>query len=500
MLTHMDLTNCVQLYQLGSLHNCRYLIDASRNIIMKEFEALMSSGDLVSLGIVELSSLIMDNQLNVSKEEEICQLILKWVDHDADERKPYLEHLFKHIRLPLLSPDYVQFLQENVVIRQDDTCCRMIKNFISSLPIEIGDSMRRHGMFRAPLFVFVSGGLDKSSRSFGCFNPVTKNNYWGAEMHSKFDFKYKIDYHRITAGGRDGGTIYVSGGIFFEDHITYHSSRALSDVGEFSLLCRAWNRVAPMREPRCAHAFISFKTHLYAIGGKTFFPIGPPLDSVERYNIEDDQWESMSQMPIDLYHHRACVHGNNIFVFGGISKSDLCQEYEVREGYAEGEMITNICMSFTPDHDTWCILSSSMRVPRCEMGAALLDGSLYIIGGSDGQSLLNSVEVYNFSTSRWSQGTSFPDNRKCVAAGTLNGNIYMCGGVRHVISRRDPEQQQRMMEVKDLWKLRKDTGNWEQEARHIQFANVHACTTAIINTQSLIESDFVSSMTRFTKK
>ena len=47
---------------------------------------------------------------------------------------------------------------------------------------------------------------------------------------------------------------------------------------------------------------------------------------------------------------------------------------------------------YNPTTDTWCKVSP-MLTPRRGLGAAILDGILYVVGGSDGIAAVNQVNL-----------------------------------------------------------------------------------------------------------
>ena len=47
---------------------------------------------------------------------------------------------------------------------------------------------------------------------------------------------------------------------------------------------------------------------------------------------------------------------------------------------------------YNPTSNTWCEVSP-MLTPRRGLGAAILDGILYVVGGSDGIAALNQVLI-----------------------------------------------------------------------------------------------------------
>ena len=60
-----------------------------------------------------------------------------------------------------------------------------------------------------------------------------------------------------------------------------------------------------------------------------------------------------------------------------------------------------------------------MNHPRRYVAAAALGGLLYAVGGYDGVSVLDSVEVYNPELDQWKRVESMSNARRHVAVGVL---------------------------------------------------------------------------------
>jgi N-acetylneuraminic acid mutarotase len=69
-----------------------------------------------------------------------------------------------------------------------------------------------------------------------------------------------------------------------------------------------------------------------------------------------------------------------------------------------------------------------MTVARYWATAVGLNGRLYVMGGYDGIDVVNTVEVYDPATNRWSTVTGMPIARWSAGAGAINGKIYAAGG------------------------------------------------------------------------
>lgn len=85
-------------------------------------------------------------------------------------------------------------------------------------------------------------------------------------------------------------------------------------------------------------------------------------------------------------------------------------------------------LSYNPVTTEWEKLSQ-MKVPRSQMGIAILNGHLYAIGGiSKHAEVIKSVEKYNFEEDTWVEVASMKVARANPAVGAVDGKIYCIGG------------------------------------------------------------------------
>ena len=71
-----------------------------------------------------------------------------------------------------------------------------------------------------------------------------------------------------------------------------------------------------------------------------------------------------------------------------------------------------------------------MPTPRFGSSIAEVDGKLFVIGGSQSDDRLATVEVYDPATDSWTPRAEMPTARKNTAAAVVNGIIYVFGGTQ----------------------------------------------------------------------
>lgn len=98
------------------------------------FTEVVGTEEFLNLGMEQVSSLITSDKLTIPSEEKVnspapwssepilqtepglkhvCvsgkvfEAVIAWVNHDKDVRQEHLAHLMEHVRLPLLSREYL---------------------------------------------------------------------------------------------------------------------------------------------------------------------------------------------------------------------------------------------------------------------------------------------------------------------------------------------------------------------------------------------------------
>ena len=66
--------------------------------------------------------------------------------------------------------------------------------------------------------------------------------------------------------------------------------------------------------------------------------------------------------------------------------------------------------------------------PRSAAGVVQLFGKIYALGGHNGLSIFDSVELFDTQSGVWSETVPMLSKRCRLGVATLNGKIYACGG------------------------------------------------------------------------
>jgi N-acetylneuraminic acid mutarotase len=185
-----------------------------------------------------------------------------------------------------------------------------------------------------------------------------------------------------------------------------------------------WSAVSPMPTGRFNLASADLNGKIYAIGGSFTWT------TVEVYNPTTDTWATAAPLPTTRSGLGAAAVNGKIYAIGGID--------------INGQPQTTMEV-YDPTQDSWTsiiaiidrgleagplvVTYASLPTARSQLAVTVLNGKIYAMGGEDASGTnLNTVEVYDPSTNKWSAAAPLPTGASGLAATAVNGKIYAMGG------------------------------------------------------------------------
>ncbi|NWS13042.1 NS1BP protein, partial [Pachyramphus minor] len=170
------------------------------------------------------------------------------------------------------------------------------------------------------------------------------------------------------------GKLYIVGGSDPYGQKGLKNCDLLWDVGAW--LC--WCLVAGRHQS----AMCELGGFLYIIGGAESWNC---LNSVERYNPENNTWTLIAPMNVARRGAGVAVQEGKLFVGGGF----------------DGTHAVNCVEMYDPARNEWRMMGS-MTTARSNAGITTVGNTIYAVGGFDGNDFLNTLEVYNPESNEWS--------------------------------------------------------------------------------------------------
>ncbi len=219
------------------------------------------------------------------------------------------------------------------------------------------------------------------------------------------------------------GKIYAIGGA--------NNDTQLDVTEEYNPVTDTWTPKASMLTPRSGFAIAVYQNKIYCIGGMTGDSenyVSGVTGKTEVYDPATDRWETKAPMPTPRADLCASIVNGTIYCIGGK------QYWGVDESYQE----LNATEAYDPASNSWT-KKSPMSIPVLGCTSAVLDGKIYVIGGSrhfqSGWDLatVGSTQVYDPETDAWSTRASLPIAESYGAAEATSGvtaptRLYYVGG------------------------------------------------------------------------
>ncbi|XP_049611397.1 kelch repeat and BTB domain-containing protein 12-like isoform X1 [Syngnathus scovelli] len=488
MEARMDASNCVGLYHWARDLGATSLADCAFRYLCQHFTQVCEEEEVLDLDAQSLADLLASDDLNISQEEVVLELVLRWVAKrrgDSQSESQAVE-LLGRVRLELVDPVFLQKARRrNPVLLRDFECFRMFDTALQNSCQASAPPRQtlRYGM-ETTNFLICLGDVDKDgvpSRRGGradlnfCFAPQDRKTHYIPSP-----LKGSTGFRQISGGAvtRDN-TIVVA--VEAEDE---HRMKRVDLYRYNSAEESIWVELCSA-EHRDMYAFGLLGDAVYVIGGQMKVHHHYVItDSVMRWSLRrGGSWISFAPLPLPLACHSTVSLKDRLYVLGGWSPQSHPDE--------EPDKLNNRVFQFDPGKDRWkeC---ARMKYSRYRFGSAVLNGEIYILGGigCDGEDLgqsrrsLSSVEIYNPETDTWRLGPTLPTSllslrNNTTNAGVVQGKLYLCGyykgASRHEII------------TKEVLELDPAENVWAVVERHAAMHDSYdVCVVANLNPRDLI--------------
>jgi N-acetylneuraminic acid mutarotase len=213
------------------------------------------------------------------------------------------------------------------------------------------------------------------------------------------------------------GKMYVFGG-FFDTGV-----QALRASNVYDPDADTWTKIADLPRPITGGATAADGNTVWLAGGIAHDASGKlPQASVWKYDSIRDAWTAGPALPKALANAAMVRVGRKLRVFGGVDASgvDSADQYVLDLDLPQLGWRT----------------SAPLPVARHHLGATVVNGKVYAIGGQRGADpvagRVTDVDVYDWVTNRWTSAAPLPIARSHIGSSTfvgLGNKITVAGGV-----------------------------------------------------------------------
>jgi kelch-like protein 10 len=437
--------NCIGILRFASNYFCPSLESGAHCFLMRNFvQVSQQSDELLGLSPEELQAVISSDELNVMNEEVVWEVVLRWINHDMEERKGDIVGLMKKVRLGLLDPTFfLERVKVDPYVRGNCECDPIVtyahKFLYDFKNITQKDREVLTQEFARPRIphdiLFVIGGW-KGDNPTNCIETYDARAGQWVEVQ-EVDPAGPRAFHAMAVIGFN---IYVVGG--FNGEVYFNSCRC------FNAVEKTWSEVSPMNIARCYVSVAVLDELVYAMGG---YDGRSRHITAERYDYQRNQWSMIARMNYRRSDASAATLNGKIYIAGGYDglecmNSAEVYDPEVNQWTCTGNMnfrrsgisciayhghvysiggfdgTARMCNAekYDPTTDTWTQIPD-MRTPRSKSGTEVIDDMIFAIGGYNGSPNLYSVECYEEKSNEWFEGSNMNLYRSAVSACVIMG-------------------------------------------------------------------------------
>ncbi|KDR15171.1 kelch-like protein 10 [Zootermopsis nevadensis] len=401
-----DVDNCIDIMHFARFHLCADLETEARRFLLYHFvEVSQQSKELLELPVEELQAIIESDELVVEDEKVVWECILRWINHDPDNRKGHIADLLKGVRLGLLDAEFfLETVSNHPYVKDNDGCRPLISETLAFR--RYPEMMTKEGKeFVTPRIarpripqdiLFAIGG-----RCDGRPTDLIEAYDARADGWSVVEGVDSICPRANHGTAVVGFDIYIIGGI-------NHSSEGLSSCQCFNAVTKTCREVAPMNVWRRCLSVAVLRGAVYAMGG---LDGRLRLKTAETYDCKTNQWSWIAPMNRERRSASAAVLNDNIYVAGGVTGVH-------RYG--------NSVEVYDPDTNKWTFVAP-MLSRRASFSCVAFHGCLYALGGQNRTSGQLTTEKYDPAEDTWTEMPAMNFYSTDLHAEVINDMIYVIG-------------------------------------------------------------------------
>lgn len=284
---HIDCTNSIGIRAFADLYSCPSLERFAFKYICEHFLEVIHSDEFLELSKDGLIDLLKCNSLQVYSEDQIFNAVELWISHCYEERRMHACEVLQHVRLPLISLEFLEMRVVPASFVKNDSKCQML--LATALNDHKSDLPAYMFLPRTqPDTLYAVGGRNSNS----CQLPSLEQLDVAA---NKWLMLKPMTCARTAVGTCSfDGCFYVIGGECANDTNHMDSDTTYKKTVEvYHPREKVWCKAADLSIPRSFISAAAFGGYVYALGGEDRLC---SYNFVEKYDPNGDFWMQVQSM------------------------------------------------------------------------------------------------------------------------------------------------------------------------------------------------------------
>ncbi|XP_025191893.1 kelch-like protein 17 [Melanaphis sacchari] len=136
--------NCLMIKNIADLRLITDLSDYCLKYTLKNFLFISEHISFMGIDITYLKQLLESDDLSAKYEEDVYEVVIKWVKHDENDRKHSLPELLNLVRLALIQEHILeQEIKSEPLIYSNPECLKIVTKVIDHFNFKNGDSLSK---------------------------------------------------------------------------------------------------------------------------------------------------------------------------------------------------------------------------------------------------------------------------------------------------------------------------------------------------------------------
>ena len=372
----LSCSNCIKAYYSAETYQCPELQRAARDFTLTNFVDVTDSPAWLNLSVTQVKEWISSDDLIVKTEEEVFQVIVKWMERIESRKRPSFFELFGHVRLIYVSRNFVfNVIFSHPLVKDSDTC----RQFALDAMRELSFGTEECYFVQQPrrcLKKYEDAIVASGYKETLCYLSSENKWYKLADMTPNFLNASRASCSMATMASCHG-KLYLSGISTDNKGVTVRYDPSV-------------NHWAPVPVFPCKlAAAVNFQGYLYLIGGVT--NSREAEHKVHKYNPDTNEWQEVAPLSIARAGICAVADSSSLYAIGGISETERQESLDVVE-------------RFDPDRNIWSTIAS-ICYKRAFASGAIVRDKVFVFGGFDRSTnsyITKIVEMYDPVKDMWS--------------------------------------------------------------------------------------------------
>ena len=403
----MSHTNCLLFYYAAMRYQCTGLQERTRNFIFANFMSVTGTDDFLELSRKQVEEWISSDEIKVKSEEEVFQVIVRWMEErEIGEREEFFQ-LLRHVRFMHVPRSYVlSNILPHPLVKGSETCMAFALDSTKTTSLNGLARPPRNCLKRCEDGLFTIG----REKSF-CYLPsenkwhemcnllsetkfppsssaLCSKLYVSREEIERYDpfsnswvslmYNRGVDKYKRPALVTFQGFLFMVGGVTSE-------KRVVDKVHKYNPDTDLWQEVAPMSVARTGMCVVADESSMYSIGGWSRNGV---VDVVEKYDPERNSWSRVASTREKKMYCCGVMVNSKVFLFGGLKSKAPTVTSTLTEIY-------------DPLSDVWTSVQYTplRSLPVCAV--SLKQDIFVLVLSRENDQVVFQVNIYNGDTNEW---------------------------------------------------------------------------------------------------